>query len=903
MKKLKKILKISAIVFLLLIGFLFAAPYLFKSQIVAFVKEQVNKNLNARVDFTGVDISFFRHFPKVAVALEELSVVGLADFAADTLLGAQRLDAAVNLMSVIKGKNMTIYSITVEEPRIHALVHANGAANWDIAKPSADSSETAATSKPFQLSLEKYSIRNGYILYKDEASNIRAELRALNHEGSGDFNAERFLLHTSTQIEALSVDYGGIPYLVRTQTGLDADVEVDNSSNTYKFKTDKINLNALVLNAAGFFQLANDSTYNMDISFNAPSTDFKNILSLVPVVYAKDFEKIKTSGQALFKGFVKGTYSNQQMPAYSIDLAIKDGFFQYPDLPKPLKQINLTLQVNNPDGISDHTIVNIPSAHLELDQDPFDFRLLVKTPESNLFIDAAAKGKLDLAQITELVKLEPGTKLSGLLNADVRVKGAVAAIQAQQLGQFDAAGSIDLSQFYYASPEYPDGLALEALQAAFNPKNVQLKNIKGKYQQTQFEANGQLNNLLLYALKDEPLDGLLNVKADKVNLNQLMGVAADTATTSTASTENSKPFAVPANIKFVVNAAVEQVTYDRLDLRNLSGSLVLANETVSLKNIKGNTLDGSMLINGSYSTAKNKEKPAIALTYDVKDLDVEKTFYTFNTVQKLMPIGKFIAGKINSQLSMNGSLGDNMMPDLSSLTGNGTLFLIEGFLSKFKPLEQLAQQLNIKELEKISVKDVKNYIEFTNGQVMVKPFKTNIKGIELEIGGFHGFDQSLDYTINLNVPRSMMGEKGNNYVNGLISQVNAKGVPLKIGELVPIQVKLTGFINSPQLKTDLKQSATNLAEDLKEQAVEFAKAKIDSTKTAVKEAARDSLESAKKQVVKAAEDELRKKLLGGKDSSGTKKDSADPKKKLEETGKGLIKGILGRKKKDSSNKN
>ena len=78
-----------------------------------------------------------------------------------------------------------------------------------------------------------------------------------------------------------------------------------------------------------------------------------------------------------------------------------------------------------------------------------------------------------------------------------------------------------------------------------------------------------------------------------------------------------------------------------------------------------------------------------------------------------MPIGKFIAGKLTSQMSMKGKLGDNMMPDMSTLTGNGNLLLIQGFLSKFAPLDKIAGTLNVKALEQISVKDIKNYFEFS----------------------------------------------------------------------------------------------------------------------------------------------------------------------------------------------
>src|SRR5262249_8550055 len=159
-------------------------------------------------------------------------------------------------------------------------------------------------------------ISDAYISYKDESSNMSSEIINLTHEGSGDFTADLFTLKTKTNADAVSFNYGAIPYLINTKTNIDLDIQVDNTSNKYSFKTDKINLNNLTLSAAGFFQFANDSAYNMDITFNAPSTDFKNILSMIPAVYKKDFASVQTSGQAVFNGFVKGLYDSKHLPAY-----------------------------------------------------------------------------------------------------------------------------------------------------------------------------------------------------------------------------------------------------------------------------------------------------------------------------------------------------------------------------------------------------------------------------------------------------------------------------------------------------------------------------------------------------------------------------------------------------------
>ncbi len=675
---LKKILKITGISLGVLLVILFVAPFIFKGKIIAIAKEQINKNINARVDFKDLSLSFFRHFPRVSVALEELQVIGTDVFAKDTLISAKEIDVAVNLFSVIGGKNMKIYSVNIDEPRIHVIVTKEGKANYDIAKPdtatAAPNADTA--SSPFQMNLQHYAIKNAYVSYNDAQMGMSTELVNLTHEGSGDFTADLFTLKTNTNADAITFVYGGIPYLNNTKTGIDLDIVVDTKNSKYSWKTDEIALNDLKLATEGSFQLVNDSTYNMDIAFKAPSTEFKSILSLIPAVYATDFEKIKTSGKTFFKGFIKGTYSSTQMPAYNIALEIQDGFFQYPDLPKPVQHINLQMTVDNPDGATDNLALNILKGHIEFGNDPFDFHVQFQKPMTTQYIDASAKGKLDLATITQFVKL-PGTKLAGNLDADVQAKGSLAVVQKQQPGDFTAKGYVDIKNLYYSSndfpapiqntsarinfespdaladhavinipaahieigkdivdlnlllktlasdpyfdgtakgsfnlgnvaqfykfepgtslagnlnanvsvkgkksaidksqydalqtagtiqvtnvsyksKDYPDGVNLKNTQLTFNPKNVTVNDVTGNFQGTNFNANGTFDNLIGYALKDETLAGVLNVSADKVDLNKLMGTTSATTTTpapaakdtavTTATPAASEPFAVP----------------------------------------------------------------------------------------------------------------------------------------------------------------------------------------------------------------------------------------------------------------------------------------------------------------------------------------------------------------------
>lgn len=969
----KKLLKITGISLLALLLLAFTIPVVFKKQVQSLVRKEINKQLNAEVDFEDIRLSLFRHFPRVTIRIKGLQITGKASFAGDTLIAAENAEITAGLFSVLRGKDISIHGCYLQSPRIHLLVDKLGRNNWDIARSSSDTSDLADPSAArFHIKLKDYRISHGYLAYDDKVSDTYLELEDFYHKGSGDLSADVFTLSTSTQASPATLIAGGVPYLFNTNTALDADIRIDNTSNTYSFKTDDIRANELQLSSEGFVRMINSKTYEMDIAFSSPTNDFKNILSMIPAIYKRDFDKIKSSGEAAFSGFVKGVYSDSTDPAYDIKLQVKNASFQYPDLPKPVRNINLDLRVSNADGRPDNAVIAVSKGHLEFDKEPFDFHFIYKKPLTAQLLDAGAKGKIDLSQLSRFIKLDPGTRLGGQVWADAFVKGPLKALQ-QQSGAFSAGGffsirnglyaasdfpqplqnvnmkatitntggiadktrvdineghletgnnpvdfslllqnpfttldfsgnargrlaldhlqqfvrmqpgsnmigtldadmqfngsgtvlkageydkvklngKASLAHFVFRSKDYPAGITISAAALQFSDNNIALSNLTGKYLGTHLAANGSLNNLVGYLANEHPLSGKLNVSADNMNLNDWTGRGTDSA----QSTTGSKPFLVPPDIGFTINASINKARYDKVEYENIRGIIIASDEKLSFQDVRAKALQGDILINGSYSTKINKQKPDISFSYDIRDMDVQKAFFAFNTMQFLMPVGKFLSGKLQSQLNMTGNLDGRMMPILNSLSGKGSLFLLEGVLAKFKPLEKIASVLDIDRLKSISLKDIKNYIEFSNGKVLVKPFAIKIDNILMEITGFHGFDQSMDYAVKMKLPRSVMGATGKNLVDNLTTKAISKGIPVKPSETIGLILKVTGTVNNPSVTVDLEQMAADAIKEVEKQAVDFVKAKLDS---ATKKT-RDSLNAVKQQVEEKAKEKLAEK--------------------------------------------
>ena len=110
----------------------------------------------------------------------------------------------------------------------------------------------------------------------------------------------------------------------------------------------------------------------------------------------------------------------------------------------------------------------------------------------------------------------------------------------------------------------------------------------------------------------------------------------------------------------------------------------------------------------------------------------------------------------------------------------------------------------------------------------VQPFDVVLAGIKTTISGSNGFDQTLDYALNMNIPRAAFGSAANSVLNGFISQANSKGVNISAGDNIPVAVKIGVTCSNPKISTDLSSAGSKAVDNLKAAAAaEFEKKKAE----------------------------------------------------------------------------
>ena len=510
MKRFIKILKISGIVLFVLVVALALAPFLFKDKIKALVMKEIDKNINAKVYVGGVDLSFLRSFPNASISLEKFGVIGVEDFAGDTLIAANELQVAVDLKSIWEGKEYNVKKIALDKPNIKAIILKNGKPNWDIVKEDTTSSKKKdTTTTKFKLKLNEYEINEGNISYEDKSSDLKAIVKNLNHAGTGDFTEAIYDLATETKAQSVTLDMEGTRYLNHAKIAADITLNINSTQNTYAFKQNEVIINDLPLKFDGVVALRPNST-NLNLSFSSTGTTFKNILSMVPGVFTKDFEDIKTEGSFAFSGKVTGAYSDQSYPALTLNLNVKNGFLQYPSLPTPVSAINVDMSVSNPQAKNfDNMKMEIRSFKANFGKNPVEVQGTI-AGLNRMVINGKAKANLNLGELTTMFPIE-GTDLKGQFMVDAVTNG-IYDEAAKTFPKVDA--KMSMTNGYVKNKTYPAEM-----------KNVQfsgtLKNENGALDKTFLDIPK-----LHIDLDNEPIDGRVAVSNfDNPNFDaQLNGI-------------------------------------------------------------------------------------------------------------------------------------------------------------------------------------------------------------------------------------------------------------------------------------------------------------------------------------------------------------------------------------------
>ncbi|MBP6587856.1 MAG: hypothetical protein KA208_07505 [Flavobacterium sp.] len=403
-----------------ILALMFVTPYIFSDKIKEEIKKTANKKLAGEMNYSDVNVSFFKHFPSLTLTLNDFKLNGSAPFQKERLINAKEVSFGINVSSLIFGKSIKIDEIYLSNSTINIKVNKEGLANYNVYIAEKEVEKTDEESAAIKL--DRIEIINSQMTYDDKTTQVHFDAFGFNYLGKGDLSQDIFDLYSKAKIDKLNVLYENEHYLMNKKVDADLITKINVNSLSFVFEQNDLMINQLPVDFKGKFDFLKDG-YNMDFVIKSTDSNLKDLFTAFPPKYITWLGKTEIKGKTDLLLTLKGKYieSEKMAPNLNLDFKIRDGFINYDKSAFPVSNLNLDLSTSLPSLNPELLIINTKNISLNINQDYLKAKLFAKgmnTPE----IDAVFHSKIDLEKLNEALGI-PDFELKGMLVAQGNAKG------------------------------------------------------------------------------------------------------------------------------------------------------------------------------------------------------------------------------------------------------------------------------------------------------------------------------------------------------------------------------------------------------------------------------------------------------------------------------------------------
>lgn len=499
-----KTAKYIGITFTVILALMFVTPLIFSDKIKEEIKKTANQKLAGEMNYSDVNVSFFKHFPSLTLTLNDFKLNGSAPFQKERLINAKEVSFGINVSSLIFGKSIKIDEIYLSNSTINIKVNKEGLANYNVYIAEKEVKKTDEESAAIKL--DRIEIINSQMTYDDKSTQVHFDAFGFNYLGKGDLSQDIFDLYSKAKIDKLNVIYENEHYLMNKKVDADLITKINVNSLSFVFEQNDLMINQLPVDFKGKFDFLKDG-YNIDFIVKSTDSNLKDLFTAFPPKFITWLAKTEIKGKTDLLLTLKGKYieSKKIAPELNLDFKIRDGFINYDKSAFPVSNLNLDLSTSLPSLNPELLIVDTKSISLNINQDYLKAKLFVKgmnTPE----IDAVFNSKIDLEKLNRAIGI-----------TDFELKGTLVG-EGKAKGKYDPQhkifpitnANVNLKSGYIKTKYYPNPITninilttIENQKGTFSDLKVSLKPAEFTFEGKPVFVEAQLDNFddLVYDIK------------------------------------------------------------------------------------------------------------------------------------------------------------------------------------------------------------------------------------------------------------------------------------------------------------------------------------------------------------------------------------------------------------------
>lgn len=757
---------------------------------------ELNKSTGANASIQGkVELSFFKHFPNVALQLRGVKVQGTMDTLGQPLLKADKIYLLANFWDVVQG-DWNIQSTSVENGDFFMVRTKEGRINYLFDTAESDSAKTAS----FAIDVERALLKNIRYRLLDELAEVEIDVQVDDASLSGNFTAENLSLHAVADVFSHSVKIKGMDYADEKQVSFDGSLAVLTEKNSY------------VLNVPQFLLEKNEFAINGNITMEAGNPVFdlairgkdiavKDIPLLLPAEYVAELNGIKGTGNLQLSAEIKGALSAKKNPAVTISGSVAKATLQIPGMEGKISNLsfNGAFSSGSKQKLSTSTLT-IRDLHASVKQGELDGNFVLTNFEKP-HLKAEVDGALELSIINKF--LSDGGRLKeigGTLDfKNVRYSGKIADLQAFRLIGME--GTVALQGVAMRLDEQLIKIS-EAQLAAYD-KTLTVEKLDVQLPSTSLSLSGKIEQMpgLTAGKKGTMPKAELTLRSESIDVKEILALVQGAGTKTAQKSTQQEQFQFLGNI----SVKAHHITYNKFNAYDVSGKVLLKGDMVELENFSCNTVDGTLDFS---STIKMQQGNFFTKTHaSGSEINVREMFAQFENFNQETITDKNLSGKMTFTAEVSADYVNGKL-DEKKLAAVVDLVVKQGELINLKSLENLSRFIDIEDLRHIRFSTLKNKISISNQTVFIPEMLVTSNAINIAVAGSQTFKGAIDYSVKLNL-FDVLGKKIRKRKD--LSQYEEVGQ-----NEFNFYLSLTGTTDNPVVKYDKRSIKDRMAQQKEE---------------------------------------------------------------------------------------
>lgn len=756
---LKIFLKILSGLIILIVLVWFGAAYYINHNnktILNTILNQLNANINGKIEVQSMETTLLRGFPGVAVSLKKVRLRdSLWTKHKHDLLNASDIDISLNMFSLIAG-NIKINKIGINHASIYIYTDSTGYSNTSMFKRKANSKASEKDKKDFEIKRVDFNKvdlivdnRKRFKLFNFLIDELTGKIDYLDSGWNGN-------LKLNTQVKSFAFNTKKGSFLEGKRLEGTLTTHYNNGRKEITIEQRKLNIGDDEFLIGATIDLAkNESAFAINV--RADNILYQNISSLLsPNISSK-----------LLRFVI-------DKPIAVVGHIIDDG-----DKTNPNPLINVRIQVKN-NGVT------IPSGRLTNCSftGTFTNRDTVGKPigdrNSTIRFYALtgdyynAPLKIDTFAITNLER----PVAAGFITSQFSLKKLNSSIGAQT---FDFKGGTadvrlycktEIDSFKFVRPILSGNVVIKNaditylprsmhlvnsnLTLNFNQKDLAITNSRFQLGKSILNMNCSIQNFLNFYYTDpEKIIVNLKLSSPTLSLSEFMSFLAPRKTIKKKTIVKNSANEVANQLAAVLEAAkvniqldVNKAIYKRFTANNLKANIAMLSNGIYFNKISISHAGGNLNLNGNIKQSGTIN--TFIINSVVSRVNVKEFFYAFENFGQNSITSQNLKGYLSAKVNAAGSITDKGNIVSRSMYGKVIFNLSNAALVGFEPLQRVQKfAFKNRDFTNITITNLDGTLTLNGDKIDIEPMQVNTSVLNFNMRGIYGLSSGTNITLDI----------------------------------------------------------------------------------------------------------------------------------------------------------